>query len=158
MNLETIKVALVAVLLAWCALATWAWDHEVRAFAKFRSDTEALGNAALNAKKEVEQAHEKVVIDVSQAWDKARQSAGETAVAAYAAAHPGRVQQCAGGGALPVVAGGAQGADGASGERLPAEDAPVCEPDASFIQSCARDAAKVGMWQAWAVGMRLPVE
>lgn len=150
-NLGTIKIAVVLALVAWGALATWGWRHEVSAYAGFRASVEAQGHAAKIAAQQENAKHEQVVADVSTAWNQAIGPAQDQAVARYRAAHPDRLCADPGGSGVPPVAAGAEDPDAAAGQRL------VAAPDTGFIRACASDALMVEMWQEWATLNRLPV-
>lgn len=126
--------------------------HEQIKAERFQAASEALGRAQLahveKTNRRQRQNLERANHDIKQA----NRDAAANAVRNYLARtrwlqHPG-----AGGGAVPGSAAGQQGDDAAGRERL------AVEPDREFIEACARDAGRLGVWQGWAIANRLPVE
>jgi hypothetical protein len=122
-------------------IQTLRLDAEQKAFELFQVQAKAVGDAAVVAKKLKEQEHEKVLTDVSQAWQGSLDAAVTGAVARYAARMSGNNP---GGGSLRGIASDPKALDGAGGERL------ACAPDEPFIEACAADAKKIDSFQIWA--------
>ena len=127
-------------------IQTLRLDAEQKAFELFQVQTKAVGDAAVAAKKLKEQEHEKVLTDVSRAWQGSLDAAVTGAVARYRMrnANPG-------GGTLRGITLDPKASDGASSERL------ACAPDKPFIEACAADATKIESFQIWArlIGFKL---
>ena len=135
-----------AAIIALLGVALWVQTGRVEVW-KGKHDTlvtqvKTLGDAAIETKKLTEQNHEKVLTDVSRAWQGSLDAAVTGAVARYRMrnANPG-------GGTLRGITLDPKASDGASSERL------ACAPDKPFIEACAADATKIGSFQSWARGI-----
>lgn len=151
--LLTVKLVILAVLVAWGSVATWAWNREVHAFAEFKAEVKAAGEQAEKEAKATEAKHNQVLVEVSHAWSDQLPKIRSGAVAAYLRRHPERVPD-AGGCQVRGAADSAQGPDGTGEERVAAR----CEPDEGFIRDAAEDASKVRLCREWIERIGFPVE
>lgn len=142
----------IAFLLAAVGLLAYLWRSEVKDFAEFKAGVTAAGELAIKEKKRIEGEHDKVLKDVSVAWDKAMGDAvgGAVAAARRRFNDADRLFNYPRGCPLPGSPGDAK------------KDAPAIEErvavDEGFIRDCATDAAAVDIWNAWADGNGIPVK
>lgn len=147
----------------WAAIATigaalfatgWlqgAHREQVKA-ASFEAATEALGKAQAERAKETNRRQLANLERINDGLKKSNRAAAENAVRNYVARNPRwLLRNDPGRGSLSKLAPGEPGNDGASGKCLAAE------PDREFIETCARDAGRLGVWQRWATGNSIPV-
>jgi hypothetical protein len=143
------KLVLMALLVAAVGLFYHLWRAEVDEFAAFKAQVAAEGEAAKIEAKRIDDLHQHVLKETTDAWNKQLPAIRAGAVSAYLARFG--VRDNPGSGNVPSNAGGAQSADGTSQGGV-----ATCAP--GFVQDAAEDAGKVGAWQDWAKGNRLPVE
>ena len=140
------------------ALFGFGWlegaHHEEAKADKFQGGVEALGTAAVKQVTAVKQQQIVNLKEANHALQVRNKAAGDNAVSNYIRRNPHWVcHDGAGRGGLLAPAASQSGNDGSGGERVPA-----CKPDDAFIEACGRDAAKIGVWQGWAVKNGVPVE
>lgn len=131
---------------AW-TVQGWRLDSAKAAHEVFVAKVEAMGEQAKAEKLKKEQEHEKVLTDVSKAWQGSLDAAVTGAVARYRLRNPS-----SGGCSLPGTTEHSSAPDGASKEPV------VTRPSDGFIQDCAADAAKIESFQSWVRGIGFPVK
>lgn len=171
-----------AILAIALAAVTSFWRYEVHAFTAFKVMTEEQGKAAEAHAAAVKEQQDQETKEVSDGWAKALPAAQAVAVANYLAAHPAgradgrpagrggpsggdadRMRQRPGSGAVPSIAERAGGDHRADlGAAIPAAGggsvAETCEPDAEFIQACARCVGQVNFVNRWVRTEKIPVK
>lgn len=144
----------IAIGLALAALYGLGWmngNHHAQLEAEgFEKATDALGKAAEKHAKETDKKQRDNYERATDDLKKANKAAADRAVSNYLKLHPRWVQNCPGSGNVPQPAASDQGDDGTRRELL--------LTDRDFIQRCARDAGKLGVWQSWAMMNGIPVE
>lgn len=156
------KLILIAVLTAACALFFNLWQSEVKAFATFKGEVAALGQAAEQEAKRINDLHARTLKEVNDEWAKKVPKIGSTAIDNYMRRFPRGLCGGSGSGQVPGLAGGAEASDGAKPERVAIDGATTSrsgstEGDA-FISECAKDAAKLKSLRGWVQGNQLPIE
>ena len=131
---------------AW-TVQGWRLDAAKAAHEVFVAKVEALGEQAKADKLKKEQEHEKVLMDVSKAWQGSLDAAVSGAVKRYRVRNPSP-----GGGPLPSIAGNPQAPDGSVTNSV------ACAPDEAFIKECAAGAVMIDSYQTWARGIGFPVK
>lgn len=121
---------------------------------RFEAATESLGKAQAARTAEInrrqQQNHERAKHELRKTY----QAAADNAVRNYLARTRWlRHDEDPGRGPMPGPAGSDAGNDAAGRECLAAG-----QPDHAFIEACARDAGRLGVWQSWAVDNQVPVE
>lgn len=116
-------------------------------YAMFVAKVEVLGEQAKADKLKKEQEHEKVLTDVSKAWQGSLDAAVTGAVARFRVRNPNP-----GGSPLPSITGDPPAPDATGQEPVAAR------PSDGFIQDCAADAAKIESFQFWARGIGFSVK
>lgn len=145
--LDNWKIVLIAALMASTALFFNLWRGEVKDYAKFQAETEALGKAAHDYAIRTNARNVKVTQEIKDAIPKQIAAARSNAVRNYLA----RLPVDAGSGAVSGPTNGAKGIDAAGKES-------VATCSTGFIQDSAEDAAMIGAWQDWARGIGFPVK
>lgn len=145
-------LALAAVLIYFTGYLKGA-AHESAKAAAFEGGVVALGKAAAAHTAAVEARQRLNLERANHELKEANRAAADNAVRNYLRRNPRWLcNGGAGGGVLPGAAGSEPGDDGTGGKRLAAGI------DAGFVQACARDAGKLGVWQTWAQRNGVPVE
>lgn len=157
-NLQAVLVRWAVVGILGVALFAFGYiegssNEQVKA-ATFQGGVEALGTDAIKHVAEVKQQQITNLKEANHELQVKNKAAGDNAVSNYISRNPRWVcHSDPGKGFLPGPGASQQSDDGTGGERVAA-----CRPDNAFIEACGRDAAKLGVWQSWAVSNGVPVQ
>lgn len=149
-SLSNWKYIVIGVLLAGNALFWNLWQSKSEELAIFRAEVNVLAEQAELKAKEIEAHQQKVLEDVSNAWNSQLPAIRKDAVDAYKRRYPniGLRLPNASSSQVPGASGSSQGSNGTSEE-------PMAACTDQFISDSAEDALKIQMWQDWAEGNRL---
>lgn len=147
------KYVVIGVLLASNALFWNLWQSKSEELAIFRAEVNVLAEQAERKAKETEDHQQKVLEDVSNAWNAKLPKVREDAVAAYKRRYPnlGLRLPNAGSSQMPGTSNSSQSSDGASQESV-----VTCTQQ--FISDSAEDSLKIDLWQTWARENNLKVK
>ena len=147
------KYVVIGVLLASNALFWNLWQSKSEELAIFRAEVNVLAEQAERKAKETEDHQQKVLEDVSNAWNAKLPKVREDAVAAYKRRYPnlGLRLPNAGSGEVSRTSNSSQSSDGASQESV-----VTCTQQ--FISDSAEDSLKIDLWQTWARENNLKVK
>lgn len=137
------KYVVIGVLLASNALFWNLWQSKSEELAIFRAEVNVLAEQAERKAKETEDHQQKVLEDVSNAWNAKLPKVREDAVAAYKRRYPnlGLRLPNAGSSQMPGTPCIPQGANGTSEEQVVV--------GTGFIRDSAEDALKIEMIRNW---------
>lgn len=146
------KYILIAALTATNILFYNLWQGSKEGFTTYQTEVRVLGEEAERKAKEVEAHHQKVLEDVSNAWNKQLPAIRQNAVAAYKRRYPniGLRLPNAGSGKLPGDTNVPQGTNGTSEEQVVV--------GTGFIRDSAEDALKIEMIRKWVRENNIPVK
>lgn len=152
----------IAILAALVALFANLWQGEVKAFAEYKGAVVALGEAAKEEAKKVNELHAKTLKESRDEWNKSIPRIRETAIDNYMRRFPSGLCNNPNPMRLPGDASGTETSDGAFKERVvvgpnPAPSSGSTERD-TFISECAKDAGKLKSLRGWVHGNQLTVE
>lgn len=150
-SLSNWKYIVIGVLLAGNALFWNLWQSKSAELAIFRAEVNVLAEQAELKAKEIEAHQQKVLEDVSNAWNSQLPAIRKDAVDAYKRRYPniGLRLPTEGGCVMPRTTGVPQGANGTSEEQVVV--------GAGFIQDSAQDALTIEMVRKWVRDNNLPV-
>lgn len=145
------KYVLIAALTATTLMFYNLWQGTKEDFTTYKTEVRVLGEEAERKAKEIEDHQQKVLEDVSNAWNAKLPKVREDAVAAYKRRYPnlGLRLPTEGGCVMPRTTGVPQGANGTSEEQVVV--------GAGFIQDSAQDALTIEMVRKWVRDNNLPV-
>lgn len=146
---RSLPYAIIVLLIAALAWTTNLYLSKRDTLAALTASVQALGQAAEKVVEEKKIEYAANLQIVKESHEKLAPDIRASAVRNYIAAHPGRVLDCSGRGALP----------GASpGQHV--DDATLHEPllDIALIEEAASDANKLSAWQQWSQLNHIPVK
>lgn len=146
------KYVVIGVLLASNALFWNLWQSKSEELAIFRAEVNVLAEQAERKAKETEDHQQKVLEDVSNAWNAKLPKVREDAVAAYKRRYPnlGLRLPNAGSSQMPGTSCVPEGTNGASEEQVVI--------GTGFIRDSAEDALKIEMIRKWVRENNIPVK
>ena len=147
------KYVLIAALTATTLMFYNLWQGTKEDFTTYKTEVRVLGEEAERKAKEIEDHQQKVLEDVSNAWNAKLPKVREDAVAAYKRRYPnlGLRLPNAGSGEVSRTSNSSQSSDGASQESV-----VTCTQQ--FISDSAEDSMKIDLWQTWARENNLKVK
>lgn len=145
------KYVVIGVLLASNALFWNLWQSKSEELAIFRAEVNVLAEQAERKAKEIEDHQQKVLEDVSNAWNNTLPKVREDAVAAYKRRYPnlGLCLPNAGSSQMPGATNVPQGTNGTGEEQVVV--------GSGFIQDSAQDALTIEMVRKWVRENNIPV-
>lgn len=145
------KYVLIAALTATTLMFYNLWQGTKEDFTTYKTEVRVLGEEAERKAKEIEAHQQKVLEDVSNAWNSQLPAIRKDAVDAYKRRYPniGLRIPTEGGCVMPRTTGVPQGANGTSEEQVVV--------GAGFIQDSAQDALTIEMVRKWVRENNIPV-
>lgn len=145
------KYVLIAALTATSILFYNLWQGTKEDFATYKTEVRVLGEEAERKAKEIEDHQQKVLEDVSNAWNAKLPKVREDAVAAYKRRYPsiGLLLPNAGSSQVPGTSCVPEGTNGTSEEQVVV--------GTGFIRDSAEDALKIEMIRKWVRENNIPV-
>lgn len=144
------KYVLIAALTATTLMFYNLWQGTKEDFTTYKTEVRVLGEEAERKAKEIEDHQQKVLEDVSNAWNAKLPKVREDAVAAYKRRYPTSLQPSACSGKLPGDTNVPQGTNGTSEEQVVV--------GTGFIRDSAEDALKIEMVRKWVRENNIPVK
>lgn len=146
------KYVLIAALTATSILFYNLWQGTKEDFATYKTEVRVLGEEAERKAKEIEDHQQKVLEDVSNAWNAKLPKVREDAVAAYKRRYPNIGLQLpnAGSSQMPGTPCVPEGTNGTSEEQVVV--------GTGFIRDSAEDALKIEMIRKWVRENNIPVK
>lgn len=145
------KYILIAALTASNVLFYNIWQVSKEDFTTYKTEVRVLGEQAERKAKEIEDHQQKVLEDVSNAWNNTLPKVREDAVAAYKRRYPnlGLRLPNAGSSQMPGATNVPQGTNGTGEEQVVV--------GSGFIQDSAQDALTIEMVRKWVRENNIPV-
>lgn len=145
------KYILIAALTASNVLFYNIWQVSKEDFTTYKTEVRVLGEEAERKAKEIEDHQQKVLEDVSNAWNNTLPKVREDAVAAYKRRYPnlGLCLPNAGSSQMPGATNVPQGTNGTGEEQVVV--------GSGFIQDSAQDALTIEMVRKWVRENNIPV-
>lgn len=145
------KYVLIAALTATTLMFYNLWQGTKEDFTTYKTEVRVLGEEAERKAKEIEDHQQKVLEDVSNAWNAKLPKVREDAVAAYKRRYPnlGLRLPNAGSSQMPGATNVPQGTNGTGEEQVVV--------GSGFIQDSAQDALTIEMVRKWVRENNIPV-
>jgi hypothetical protein len=146
------KYVLIAALTATTLMFYNLWQGTKEDFTTYKTEVRVLGEEAERKAKEIEDHQQKVLEDVSNAWNAKLPKVREDAVAAYKRRYPnlGLRLPNAGSSQMPGATNVPQGTNGTGEEQVVV--------GSGFIQDSAQDALTIEMVRKWVRENNIPVK